>query len=146
VDPEDPDAVRFRRAMEVEAERLYGDREGTIHAVSAEPAEMRRPSGGFVVALREGRAIGGGGFKRLDERTCEIKRMFLAPRWRGQGVSRPLLAAIEAAAREAGYTAARLDTGDRQPAAQRLYDGAGYRRIADYNGNPLARLWFEREL
>ena len=46
----------------------------------------------------------------------------------------------------AGYSMARLDTGDRQPAAERLYDSAGYRRIPDYNSNPLARLWFERRL
>ena len=54
--------------------------------------------------------------------------------------------ALEARARELGYIRARLDTGDRQPAAARLYDDVGYRRIADYNGNRLARLWFEREL
>jgi GNAT superfamily N-acetyltransferase len=146
VDPETPDAIRFRRAMEDEAERLYGDREGTIHDVSADPDEMRPPSGGFLVVRRDGSAIGGGGFKQLDGRTCEIKRMYLEPEWRGKGLSRALLEAIEAAARDAGYAVARLDTGDRQPSAKRLYDGAGYRRIGDYNGNPLARLWYEREL
>lgn len=146
VDPDEPEASRLRRAMEEEAEGLYSDREGTIHMVSANPGEMRGPGGAFLVAYAGSDAIGCGGFKRLDDGTCEIKRMFLEPAWRGRGLSRPLLEAIEAAARDAGYRMARLDTGDRQPSARRLYDGAGYREIPDYNGNTLARHWFEREL
>jgi GNAT superfamily N-acetyltransferase len=57
-----------------------------------------------------------------------------------------LLDALEEHARELGYARTRLDTGDRQHAAAALYEGAGYRRIPDYNRNRLARLWFEREL
>ena len=146
VDPDEPEAARLRTAMEREADRLYSDREGSIHMVSAEPDEMRGPGGGFLVAYAGSDAIGCGGFKRLDGETCEIKRMFLEPGWRGRGLSRGLLEAIEAAARDAGYRIARLDTGDRQPSAKRLYDTAGYRRIPAYNGNTLARHWFEREL
>ncbi len=129
-----------------EASRLYHDRDGSIHTVSASAEELRQPTGAFIVARAGGRAIGCGGFKRLDDRTCEIKRMYLEPAWRGRGLARELLEAIEDAARTAGYSMARLDTGDRQPAAERLYDSAGYRRIPDYNSNPLARLWFERRL
>jgi GNAT superfamily N-acetyltransferase len=146
VDPDEPEAARLRRAMEEEADGLYADREGSIHMVSASSDEMRAPGGAFLVATAGGDAIGCGGFKRLDDDTCEIKRMFLEPAWRGRGLSRPLLAAIEAAARDAGYRTARLDTGDRQPSAKRLYDTAGYREIPKYNGNTLARHWFERDL
>jgi GNAT superfamily N-acetyltransferase len=146
VDPDEREAARLRRAMEEEADGLYADREGSIHMVSAGPDEMRAPGGAFLVAIAAGEAIGCGGFKRLDDETCEIKRMYLEPGWRGRGISRSLLEAIEATARDAGYLRARLDTGDRQPSAKRLYDSAGYREIADYNGNTLARHWFEREL
>ena len=63
---------------------------------------------------------------------------------------RPLSAAARPSsrseARELGYRRARLDTGDRQPSAKRLYEGAGYRHIDDYNDNRVARHWFEREL
>jgi GNAT superfamily N-acetyltransferase len=146
VDPDEPEAARLRRAMEDEADSLYSDREGTIHTVSASPDEMRRPAGAFLIALAGGAAIGCVGFKRLDAETCEIKRMYLEPAWRGRGLSRPLLDAIEREASAAGYRMARLDTGDRQPSAKHLYDTAGYREIADYNGNIVARHWFEREL
>jgi GNAT superfamily N-acetyltransferase len=134
------------RAMEDEIESAYRDREGSIHAISASAAEMSPPDGAFVVVRAGAEAIGCGGLKRLDDETCEIKRMYLEPAWRGRGISAPLLGAIEARARRLRYRRARLDTGDRQAAARRLYASAGYREIPDYNGNPLARLWYEREL
>jgi GNAT superfamily N-acetyltransferase len=77
---------------------------------------------------------------------CEIKRMYVAPEVRGRGASRDLLVALEDRARELGYSIARLDTGDRQPAAKRLYEHAGYRPIPSYNANNLATFWFEKEL
>ena len=66
-----------------------------------------------------------GGVKRLDERACEIKRMFVAPPARGQGVARALLGALEDEARRLGYAIARLDTGPHQPDAEHLYRSAG---------------------
>jgi GNAT superfamily N-acetyltransferase len=138
--------ARLLRAMTDEIDELYGDRDGSIHEAGASADEMQPPDGDFLVVRDGSTAIGCGGLKRLDPETCEIKRMYLDPGWRGQGLSRQLLAALEARARELGYRRARLDTGDRQPSALRLYEGAGYRRIDDYNGNRVARFWFEKEL
>ena len=50
------------------------------------------------------------------------------------------------AALELGYKRARLDTGDRQPAAQHLYEATGYFQIPAYNANNQATMWFEKEL
>ena len=50
------------------------------------------------------------------------------------------------AARDIGYEVIRLDTGDRQPAALRVFRATGYREIGDYNGNPVAAFWFEKSL
>jgi GNAT superfamily N-acetyltransferase len=146
-DPADEPAAGLLAAMEAEVEALYADRTGTMGVDSAAPAaEMRPPAGGFVLMRIAGEPVACGGLKRFDDETAEIKRMYVAPRFRGQGLSRLLLEALEARARELGYVRARLDTGDRQPAAAALYDDVGYRRIPDYNGNRLARFWFEREL
>lgn len=125
---------------------LYADRSGSIRKNSADPGELSPPLGGFVVVDVDGRAGGCGGFKRFDAQTCEIKRMYVVPAVRSRGLGRRLLEALETLGRERGYTRVRLDTGDRQPAAKRLYERAGYRAISDYNGNPYAHFWFEKEL
>jgi GNAT superfamily N-acetyltransferase len=145
-DPHAPEALALVGAMEQEIEETYADRSGSVHTVGATPEEMSPPDGAFVIIRSEGRAVGGGGLKRLDAEACEIKRMYLVPQVRGQGLSRVLLTALEDRARELGYSIARLDTADRQVAAQRLYEGAGYRSIPKYNANDLATLWYEKEL
>ena len=72
--------------------------------------------------------------------------MYVVPAERGRGVARQLLAALEEHARTLGYLVARLDTGDRQPAAQHLYGSAGYRTIHNFNGNPVASWFGEKPL
>jgi GNAT superfamily N-acetyltransferase len=113
---------------------------------TAEPEEFRSPSGGFFVVYAAERPVGCGGFKRLDVRTAEIKRMYVVPEARGRGLGRRILKRLEGGARKAGYGHVRLDTGDKQPEALRLYRSAGYREIPDYNGNPAASYWFEKPL
>jgi GNAT superfamily N-acetyltransferase len=84
--------------------------------------------------------------KRLDERTGEIKRMFVVPGARGRGHASRLLAGLEDAVRRRGYSHARLDTGPKQPQAEAMYVRAGYTSIPDYNANPLASFWGEKQL
>jgi GNAT superfamily N-acetyltransferase len=150
VEPADPEmepGAGLLASMEAEIDALYADRTGSIHVDSATSAAgMSPPAGAFLVVWSGDEAIGCGGLHRLDADTCEIKRMYLRPDWRGRGLSALLLEALEEQARALGYARTRLDTGDRQSAAKVLYDSTGYREIRDYNGNRLARHWFEREL
>jgi GNAT superfamily N-acetyltransferase len=132
-------------AMLAELEPLYG-RIDVPGAPTASPAELAPPSGAFLVGRRDGEAIACGGVKRLDERSCEIKRMYVAPAARGRGVARALLAALEDEARRLGYAVARLDTGRFQPHAERLYREAGYEEIGNFNANPFASFWGEKRL
>ena len=85
-----------------------------------------------VVAYLGDAPVGCGAFRRHDAGAAEVKRMFVQPTHRGQGVAQAVLAALEQWARESGYTAAVLETGKRQPAAIRLYQRSGYARIASY--------------
>ncbi len=112
----------------------------------AGPAELGPPHGAFVVGWIEEEPVCCGGIKRLPDGACEIKKMFVAPAARGQGVARVLLAALEDLAREHGYVVARLDTGPRQPHAQALYESAGYVRIENFNANPVATYFAEKAL
>jgi GNAT superfamily N-acetyltransferase len=130
-----------------EIEGLYGSLD-IDQTPSARPDELTPAAGGaFLVGYDgAGRPVACGAVKRLDARTGEIKRMFVAPEARGQGVARALLAALEDAARELGYERVRLDTGAKQPHAQALYASAGYTPIPDYNQNVYASFWYEKAL
>ncbi len=113
----------------------------------AGPAEFGPPHGDFLVGEDdEGAAICCGGIKRLPDGACEFKRMYVIPAARGRGVARRLLGALEARARELGYSIARLDTGPRQPHSHHLYVSAGYRDIENFNANPMATYFGEKAL
>ena len=108
--------------------------------------ELSPPGGAFIVGWRNREPVCCGGLKRLSEDTCEIKKMYVVPAARGQGVARTLLHALERAALELGYAIARLDTGPKQLHAQALYADAGYDAVEDFNGNPVAVFWGEKRL
>jgi GNAT superfamily N-acetyltransferase len=140
----DPDAQELVAAMTAETGVLYG---GPPPAgSSASPEELSPPEGGFVLLLRRGRALAGGGLKHSAAGTCEIKRMYVVPEARGSGLGARLLEELEALARDLGYAVARLDTGAKQPGAQRLYERAGYVAIPDFNGDAHAAWWGEKRL
>jgi GNAT superfamily N-acetyltransferase len=84
--------------------------------------------------------------KRLPDGACEIKKMFVVEKARGRGVARALLAELEQRASAMGYSVARLDTGPRQPRAQRMYELAGYAPIGNFNANPVATFFGEKQL
>jgi GNAT superfamily N-acetyltransferase len=144
---DDGDGGRLERAMRAEVEALYADLDmNSPEMPAAGPAELNPPAGAFLVGYLDGVAVCCGGIKRLDERACELKRMYVAPDVRGRGVARALLEALEQRARRLGYAVARLDTGPKQPAAQRLYESAGYVAIENFNANPVATFFGEKPL
>lgn len=77
-------------------------------------------------------AVGCIGLIPFGPGTGEIKRVFVRWGWRGRGISQALLAAIEERARAMGYERVCLETGQPQVAAVKLYEGAGYERIAPF--------------
>jgi GNAT superfamily N-acetyltransferase len=130
-------------AMIGELGRLYGD----IDRVAATSETDFEPPGGiYVVGWEQEVAIVGGGLRRLDDLTGEIRRMYVMPRRRGEGLGRLLLAALETQAGHLGYRRTRLSTGPRQPDAIRLYESHGYCPIADYNNYPHKSFWGEKVL
>jgi GNAT superfamily N-acetyltransferase len=140
-DAGDPDAIALAKAMTDEGHRTYADR-GLIRAQDLD--ELLGPGDRVLVGRIGGRPVAVGAVRALEPGVGEIKRMYVVPDLRGQGLGRRVLGALEDEAREMGLARLRLDTGDRQTAAIELYRSAGYRPIDAYNDS--ADLWFERDL
>jgi putative acetyltransferase len=81
----------------------------------------------FFVARMDGRAVGCGGVALFHD-FAEVKRMYVRPEARGRGVADAVLKRLEAEASAAVLAVLRLETGDRQLAAMRFYERAGFRR------------------
>ncbi|HET9719997.1 MAG TPA: GNAT family N-acetyltransferase [Solirubrobacteraceae bacterium] len=141
------DGGRLEAAMRAEVAELYSGLDLNGAAMpAAGPAQLSPPAGAFLVGYRQRTPVCCGGIKRLDGVACELKRMYVVPEARGQGVARVLLAALEDRARRLGYAVARLDTGPLQAGARHLYESAGYRPIENFNGNPVATFFGEKSL
>lgn len=125
----DPRAAPLLAGLHAEYEHRYGSND----ELDASDAEMfSGPGGAFVLALDGERAVAGGGIRRLDADTAELKRMWTAPSHRRRGLAWVVLGALEDAARERGYRRLVLETGWAQPEAIALYEARGYRRIPGY--------------
>jgi GNAT superfamily N-acetyltransferase len=145
VDPEDPAATELLAAMRCELNDTYS----TFSRLDNPPlvtAELRPPTGSYLVAYDGDQAVAGGGLRRLGDNVAEIKRMYVRPDSRSRGVARELLVALEETARVLGYKRARLDTGPKQVHALALYRAVGYVEVPPYNDNPFACFWGEKAL
>ncbi|ASV31980.1 GNAT family N-acetyltransferase [Maribacter cobaltidurans] len=88
--------------------------------------------GHCIVYSLNGTALGCGAFKQFDDNSIEVKRMYVDPKMRGKGIASKILKALEAWARELGFTYCVLETGLRQPEAIALYKKNGYTVTANY--------------
>ncbi|MGY1764246.1 GNAT family N-acetyltransferase [Geodermatophilus sp. SYSU D00779] len=124
---DDPDVQRLTAAQQGELRARYeGGQEPGTPPSAADVAVV------LVARDADGEAVGCGALRPLGDDVAEIKRMYVVPAARGRGLSKLVLAGLEAAARDRGWTTLRLETGPRQPEAVALYEGAGYRPIAAF--------------
>lgn len=98
------------------------------------------PHGVFVLSgsLRSPRACGAVTF--LDEDRGEIKRMWVAPIERGQGIATKLLTHLEGIIQRSGRTTSLLDSNSALVEAVALYQRSGYRLVEQYNGQSRRQL------
>ena len=102
------------------------------------PGDYASPRGRLLLA-RDGDAVAGCvAMRPLTRDTCEMKRLYVSPRFRATGVGRLLAERVIADARAAGYTRMYLDTLPTMASAQRLYESLGFRDIPAYRDNPIA--------
>ncbi len=130
VDPMDLQALALLAEAGREARALYPE----LFAPGS-PAPTNTPLGDrevYLLAWREGVAVGCGALRRLDTQRGELRRLFVTQQARRDGIGRSLLARLEADALALGYRRLLLETGTRQKAASALYRAAGWRRVPPY--------------
>ncbi len=103
---------------------LYDDADANHFHLGAE--QVTGDGGVLVRAVLDGSVVGCGAVRRIDERTGELKRMFVDPGVRGGKVGAALLDQLEQRALLLGIDTIVLETGIHQHAALGLYAGAGY--------------------
>jgi GNAT superfamily N-acetyltransferase len=115
--------------LDADLSERYGGEGDPVHA----PAEeFDGPGGQMLLATLGGEPVGCAGLRRIDERTAELKRMYVRPHARGRGIARELLAACERQAQALGYQQIWLETGSMQPEAVSLYLTCGYEPVAAF--------------
>lgn len=119
------------RSLVAELDRDLAIRDGDDHSFFAQFNKLHDIKH-VVLAQRGDEAVGCGAFKPYSEDTVEIKRMYVPPKQRQQGIASLVLAELERWAGELGYRRCVLETGLAQPEAIGLYRRNGYHVIPNY--------------
>ena len=91
--------------------------------------------GALLVGCENDTPVGCIAIRKVDEKTCEAKRLFIKPEYRGKGYARILLESILSKARELGFTKVSLTTKPSvMPVAYALYGRMGFREISEDHG------------
>ena len=85
-----------------------------------------------VIAYKDEMPVGCGCFKKFDDHSVEIKRMFVKPEYRGQKIAASILQELENWAVELNISGTVLETGIKQPEAIHLYQKSGYIVVENY--------------
>ena len=110
---------------------------GLVGDIQNRYAQVNRPENmtALAVAYEEGIPIACGAWKRINDTTAELKRLYVLPEYRRRGVARSLIAALEADAAAADIQRMILETAVDTADSHRLYLSSGY-QITDYYGSP----------
>ena len=136
----DPELAALVTAQQREVREIDGGLNTTVFAPGDDAA--------YMVAVVDGRAVACGSWQAMGPGTAELKRMYVRPAFRGRGIARQMIVAIEEEALAADRPVVRLETGSYMPAAIALYQSSGYHQIPAYGpyvGNPFS-VCFEKRL
>jgi GNAT superfamily N-acetyltransferase len=97
------------------------------------------PKGRLLLGYVEDRPMGIACLKALSESIGEVKRMYVRPEARNQGVGRALLHRLLDEAQQIGYERVRLDSARFMADAHRLYRASGFREIEGYEGSEIPK-------
>lgn len=120
---------RQRHADDVAFTDEYFNQRAIEEELGSLPGEYVPPRGRLWLAFYNGQPAGCVALRGTDDHVCEMKRMFVYPRFHGKGVGRELCKAFIREAKAIGYLSIKLDTSIRQEEALGLYTKMGFKRI-----------------
>ncbi len=101
------------------------------------PGKYIKPSGSLILVFVDENLAGCVALKKLEDKVCELKRLFVRNQFRGLKIGKILLEEIVKEAKEIGYAYMRLDTLPSMKSAQGLYEKLGFYDIEPYTYNPI---------
>ena len=126
-----------------------------VEEIDRIPAYYGERAGSFWVAVKDDRLVGMFGLERTSDGAMELRRMYVDPSARRQGIASLMLQSAENECRRQSISRLTLSTSEIQAAALALYKNAGYRllgeKIADVASNKtvgsgIRRYYFEKSL
>lgn len=123
-----PDFIDLVKLLDAELRESDGD----AHPFYAQYNKIENIRN-VIVAYSDDVPAGGGAIKKYNDEIAEIKRMFVKPEFRGQGISKNILKELESWAEELDFSECILETGKKQLAAIKLYQSSGYKVIPNYD-------------
>jgi putative acetyltransferase len=143
--------IESRSGLDPELAALVTAQQREIREIGGGPAgKVFRPQDdtAYLVAVVDGRAVACGAWQAMKDGAAELKRLYVRPAFRGRGIARQLVVAIEEEVLAAGVSLLRLETGRQLSSATALYRSAGYHEIpayGEYAGNPYS-VCFEKRM
>ena len=111
--------------------------QGFSQELAGLPGDYASPGGCILLAEGAGDTAGCVALRPLQDKICEMKRLYVLPEYQGRGIGRALARSVIGEARRKGYQKMRLDTIESMKAAQKLYSSLGFETIEAYCYNPL---------
>jgi GNAT superfamily N-acetyltransferase len=111
--------------------------QGFAEELARLPGEYVKPAGRLMLVFEGEHAVGCGALRPIDDRVCEMKRVYVRQSVRGRGAGRLLIDVLIEMAREIGYERMRLDTLPSMTRAMAIYRSLGFKEIAPYRVNPV---------
>lgn len=96
------------------------------------------PFGRLYLAYYDSSLAGCIGLRKIDEKNCEMKRLYVRPQFRGKHIGDQLVRKIVEDAGEIGYSHILLDTLPFLESALHIYKKYGFYEIECYNDSPVA--------
>jgi ribosomal protein S18 acetylase RimI-like enzyme len=106
--------------------------------ISRLPGDYAAPEGCLLLAMADQVPVGCVAFRKWARDICEMKRLYVREKFRGQGIGRLLVKVLLDRAVRIGYRRIRLDTVPAMHAARALYRSLGFKQIGAYRFNPIA--------